>query len=269
MKKSLETEIKVGIFVSLGVALIMVTILVMGGSDSIFTKKHIYTSHFASVDGLIAGAKVILGGVPVGIVDEIGFDAAQRNIKVQFAVDRNATEWIRKNSTVEIATQGMLGDKYLSIEMGSPDQATVPPGSDIPNRPAQDLTQFLSSGDQLLLSLNNAAKSLDRILKGFEAENRSGIFFKGLSNTAKNLSAASEKMDQQLDKIQLKAAIGNLNQILEKINNGTGTVGALINDPSLYDEVKALFGGANRNRVIRNLIRQTVKDTEKPAKTEN
>ena len=56
-----------------------------------------------------------------------------------------------------------------------------------------------------------------------------------------------------------------MNQIFEKINNGTGTIGALVNDPGLYDEVKALFGGANRNRVIRNLVRQTVKGSGQPA----
>jgi hypothetical protein len=39
-------------------------------------------------------------------------------------------------------------------------------------------------------------------------------------------------------------------------------MGALINDPGLYDNVKALVGQANRNRILRNLVRQTLRDSE-------
>ena len=65
-----------------------------------------------------------------------------------------------------------------------------------------------------------------------------------------------------MNQIKLKGALANLNQILEKINNGTGTIGALINDASLYDDIKSLFGGINRNRIMRNIIRQTLKESK-------
>jgi phospholipid/cholesterol/gamma-HCH transport system substrate-binding protein len=69
-------------------------------------------------------------------------------------------------------------------------------------------------------------------------------------------------MNDQLTDIHIKKTVTNLNQIFEKINNGTGTLGALVNDPGLYDEMRALMGGANRNRIIRNLVRQTIKESE-------
>ena len=54
----------------------------------------------------------------------------------------------------------------------------------------------------------------------------------------------------------------NAADILEKVNNGTGTLGALVNDPGLYEDARALVGGANRNRIVRNLVRKTAKDGE-------
>lgn len=262
MQKKLETDIKVGLFVSIGLGFILLAILLLGSNENLFSGKNHYTAHFANVDGLIVGAKTILGGVSVGTVEEIGLDSKTRSIRVQFSVEKKSADWIRENSTVEIATQGVLGDKYMSIQMGSDDKAVMPPGSEIQNKPSRDLMQFLSKGDQLMVSLNGIASSVDRILKTFEADNRSEIFFKGISNTAKNLSQASDKLDRELTDIQVKKAVNSLSQILDKINNGTGTIGALINDPSLYDQLTALFGGANRNRVIRNLVRQTVKSSE-------
>jgi phospholipid/cholesterol/gamma-HCH transport system substrate-binding protein len=267
MTKKIDTEIKVGLFVALGLGLIMLAVLLMEGSQSFFGAKPKYGAHFTAVEGLIPGAKVVLSGVTVGAIDDISFDFERRDVYVTFFVSPKSKAWIKKDSTVEIATQGMLGDKYISIQAGSAEAESLPPGSDLPQRPSKDLTQFITKGDQLMVTLNSMSVSLDRILKSFEADNRSEIFFKEMTATAKNFSAASDKLRGELNDIQLKKTVGTLNQIFEKINNGTGTLGALVNDPALYDEIRALTGGANRNRIIRNLVRQTIKDSDEKAKS--
>ena len=45
-----------------------------------------------------------------------------------------------------------------------------------------------------------------------------------------------------------------LNSILAKIDRGEGTLGLMLNDPTLYEELKILVGGANRSRVVRSMI---------------
>ncbi len=261
MDKQTKTELKVGFFVSVGLGLILLAVAILGG-ENFLSRKNKYESHFSSVDGLISGSKVTLGGVSIGVVDSILFDYEKRAIRVLYSVSPDTQQWIRQDSTVEISTQGVLGDKYISINPGSPHAPTLPSGSIIPRRDGKDLSQFLSRGDNLMTTLSSIAVSLDRILKNFDSESRSETFFKGLASSAKNLSQATEKMNKELDQLQLKKAVGQLNQIFEKINNGNGTVGALINDPGLYDQAKALLGGANRNRIIRNLVRQTIKKSE-------
>ncbi len=261
-KKNMEMEVKVGIFVAIGIALLMIAILALGSAENVFSRSNKYTVHFDSVEGLITGAKVVLGGMTVGTVGNIDLDPEKRNIKIELSVNRKYGVWVRTDSEAEIATQGVLGDKYVMITTGTPDKPELESGSEIQPRKGKDLAQFLSRGDQLMISLNSIASSLDRVLKSLEKGNRSDMLFEGLASTSKNLATLTSKLDETLAGPQLKSAIRNLNGILEKVNNGTGTVGALINDPGLYDDAKSLMGGANRSRILRNLVRQTIKENE-------
>jgi len=54
---------------------------------------------------------------------------------------------------------------------------------------------------------------------------------------------------------QALEAASRLNSVLEKIDGGTGTLGLLVNDPTLYGDMKNLVGGAERSLVVRSLIR--------------
>lgn len=267
MSKQLDVEIKVGLFVTLGVGLLMVAILVLGSTEGLMTRKARFTSHFPGVEGLVTGAKVVLGGIHVGTVDSITFDMSTRDVQVDFNVKKESAEWLRADSTAEVATQGVLGDKYISLTPGTAEQPILAPGSEIPNRPGKSITQFLSKGDQLLVNLNSLVTTLDRSFKSFEGA-RSDTFFKGISETAKNLSSASAKLDREMEELRLRKITRNLDSILEKINGGSGTLGALVNDPSLYDDAKKLVGEANRNRIVRNLVRQSLKEADEKAQKE-
>ena len=51
------------------------------------------------------------------------------------------------------------------------------------------------------------------------------------------------------------AAVTRLNSVLKKIEEGEGTLGLLASDPSLYEDMTMLFGGAQRSVVLRTLVR--------------
>lgn len=59
------------------------------------------------------------------------------------------------------------------------------------------------------------------------------------------------------------SAAAHLDSILAKIDRGEGTLGLLIADPSLYQDLKTLLGGANRSAIVRTLIRLSTPDGEK------
>jgi len=50
------------------------------------------------------------------------------------------------------------------------------------------------------------------------------------------------------------SAATRLNSVLEKIDDGDGSIGLLVNDPTVYDDLKLLLNGAQRSLVLRSLI---------------
>ncbi len=67
--------------------------------------------------------------------------------------------------------------------------------------------------------------------------------------------------DEEKRKIldNLAEATDDLKNVTEKIVEGEGSLGAIINDPNLYDNLNQLLGGANRSFILRTLIRRSIK----------
>ncbi len=54
--------------------------------------------------------------------------------------------------------------------------------------------------------------------------------------------------------------LGRLDEILARVENSDGTLGLLVNDPSLYEEIQLLVGGAQRSTVLRTLVKLATED---------
>jgi phospholipid/cholesterol/gamma-HCH transport system substrate-binding protein len=61
---------------------------------------------------------------------------------------------------------------------------------------------------------------------------------------------------------QAARASVRLNSILEKIDDGEGTLGLMLNDPGLYEDLQALFGGASRSLVVRSMVKMAMDDAD-------
>ena len=60
----------------------------------------------------------------------------------------------------------------------------------------------------------------------------------------------------------LAVTTASLRETSEAINAGDGTLGLLARDPALYEDLRALVGGAQRNKLLRAYIRRTVRQGE-------
>ncbi len=56
----------------------------------------------------------------------------------------------------------------------------------------------------------------------------------------------------------LAGVAADLKAITGTIRSGEGTLGALVNDPSVYDDLRTILGNLKRNRILRELVRMTV-----------
>ena len=120
-----QLEFKTGVFVLSGLILTALAILMLGSKEKLLSSVNHYEAHFPKIDGLVNGAKVELGGLQIGVVGKIEFDEKQRDIGIYFTAETKYAQWIRKDSTIEIVTEGVLGDKYLSVIPGSMEQPII------------------------------------------------------------------------------------------------------------------------------------------------
>ena len=68
---------------------------------------------------------------------------------------------------------------------------------------------------------------------------------------------------------QFSKSTTSLSSILQKIDQGEGTIGALINDPSVYEDLKSMMGGAKRSTVLKYFMKQFIDSGDKEAEKED
>ncbi len=61
----------------------------------------------------------------------------------------------------------------------------------------------------------------------------------------------------------LAGASADLKKITSKIAAGEGSLGAIINDPTVYDDLRTILGNVKRNRVLRALVRLSISNEDK------
>ncbi|MGZ3771450.1 MAG: MlaD family protein, partial [Bdellovibrio sp.] len=125
MESQGSTQVKVGIFITVGTILILASIFFLGADKSIFTKYVRLHSYFDQVQGLAVGSVVSLSGVTVGNVESITFVSEKNSLDVKMKIDQKFINRIRQGSQVEIRTQGALGDKFIFIIPGDPKNTVV------------------------------------------------------------------------------------------------------------------------------------------------
>ncbi|MCL2625347.1 MAG: MlaD family protein [Cystobacterineae bacterium] len=106
-------------------------------------------------------------------------------------------------------------------------------------------------------SLGDAASELALLVKGAR-ENSGGAVYRLLYGESASL----------ID--DLAASTGDLKAIMGKVRSGEGSLGAIINDPSVYEDLKEILGNIKRNRLLRELVRLSIsngEDFEKLGKT--
>jgi len=136
MPRSLITEFRVGLFVSTGLLLAMITIFMIGSENRFFERFYTLYANFETISGLRAGATVQLAGIKAGFVDGILLpaDIEKKEITVVLRVRKQFQDRIRGDSVATVETQGLLGDKYIYVTMGSEAQPVLPDKGLIPSK---------------------------------------------------------------------------------------------------------------------------------------
>jgi phospholipid/cholesterol/gamma-HCH transport system substrate-binding protein len=82
--------------------------------------------------------------------------------------------------------------------------------------------------------------------------------------TGNGLAHAIVYGDDQTQRLMgnVNAVSDDLREIVANLKAGRGTVGALLVDPTVYEDIKSLVGNVERNQVLRALVRYSIKQNE-------
>lgn len=261
-------QLRIGLFVALGLLVLIVSLFLVGG-DRIFKTYAILHARFDNVQGLNEGSMISLSGVRVGNVKKFTFISEENKLDVELKIDAEYLPRITDGASVDIRTQGALGDKFIFIIPGDPAGKAFKNGDQIPVAKASDLLSVLSEKSNDLTKFFDILDEVHKFAKTLNSEGRSEKIMKNLSESSQDLRATAKDARELIAEIRsqdskkISSAVDKLDHILTKIDRGEGSLGALINDPSLHESLKAMLGAPDKKKSIKSLIRSSIEKSEK------
>lgn len=114
-----KIELLVGLFVLLALASLSFLALKVSGLTNLGQSKgYEVSAYFDNAIGLKVGAKVSVAGVTVGEVSQISLDQALMMSKVDMEIAPEFDQ-LPEDSSASILTAGLLGDKYIGLNIGA------------------------------------------------------------------------------------------------------------------------------------------------------
>jgi phospholipid/cholesterol/gamma-HCH transport system substrate-binding protein len=232
----------VGIFILLGIAILVVTIFTLGGQKKTFV--HSFTVHavFDDVAGLIKGNNVWFSGVKIGTVKDITFFGNSR-VDVTLSIEETLHSHIRKNAKAKIGSDGLIGNRIVVIYGGDSTVSPVAKGGIL-------AVERALSTDDMLATLQSNNQNLLEITRDFKSISKKIDSGKGLLSSFLNDSMMTRKLNNTIADLQTtvsnfktvsingKILAADLQNVSGNLNKPGNSINDLVKDTLLYSNIK-------------------------------
>ena len=274
-----KTQIKVGMFVFAGLLLAMYAIFMIGGEKQLFEPQYKLITSFKDISGLRIGAPVQLAGLKVGFVDKIRFstELTKKDIELTLRVNKKFQDRIRSDSVATINTQGLLGDKFVYISVGSENEPILNNGDVLEGKETASIYNLAEKGGEIMEDVKEASKSARKFFEDMylgkedvramlrsmkniinEMEKGEGLIHamvydpKG-KEVVSDIAASMQMLRDVIGRANeddikngevsgilknIRTASKDFKEVMEKVNSGEGTIGGLIADPAMHNDLR-------------------------------
>lgn len=308
----LSPEARVGIFVLIGIILLVYMSLRVGGMQFGREEGYEIFIKFDSAAGLDKDASVRVAGVEIGRIRDIALQNNKAKVTLRIKPDVK----IGKDFTAVLKTKGLLGERYIELVPGSPNAPLLEHGGELTRITTYtDIDKLIGVLGDAAADIKKATESIGNVLGGSEGQaslkniitnieeiaerlnkivttndekfgrivsnlevfsddlkGRGPDILKGLKEVADNLNqviaenkdtlkdgfgnlkSATQKLGETMNTInriaknaepKIDESVNSINSIVKKIDKGEGTVGKLINDTSVHDNLNKTLTGVN------------------------
>lgn len=277
MKKIFTKEVKIALVAIVGVIILFAGMTFLKGLN-IFESGAKYYIHFSNINGLSSSAPIYADGYKIGTVKSITYDYNNsKDIVVEAEVDKNMR--IPKGSTAEIVTD-LMGNIQINILLANNPRERIMPGEAIQgaiNGGAMDqikgmipsVEKMMPKLDSILTSLNliladpsirstlhnaeavtnNLTTTTIQLNKLMATLNKSvpGMVNKanGVLDNTQVLTGKLAEVDVEGTMQQVNTTLANVKAFTDKLNNNQSTLGLLMNDASLYNNLNSTVRSAD------------------------
>lgn len=266
------TELKVGLLTVAAVAVTIWGILRTDDRPPGALEGYTLYALVPSAEGLYPSTQVRVAGVSVGMVKAITLEKGRAKLELEMSGDMQ----LPKDSTVDLRSEGVLGDKFVRVTPGrgdlllaDGDTIEIAPGGDaLEDLKSQALViaanvtaitealRLLIEDPELRIKMMSTLENLDAVsasLREITEANRAEVEIVAknlieLSATLNRLAdRASVSVDKEMSAIRevtkkIDDTLVHVNNIAARIDAGEGTIGRLVTDSSTIDRINSTVG---------------------------
>ncbi len=226
-------QLKVGSIILLAIIVLFVAIMKLNTAVGLFTKRYELVALLDNASGLRQGGSVTVAGQLAGTVKSIEFlpidEDTTRNLRVVFEIDEALKPQVRENSEAKLKTLGLLGDKILDINPGTPQFKELEEGDTITVAPSLDYEEVIAQAAGAVDDMVALTADLREITGGIVRGEGT------LGQLVTNRSLYN----------QLETTLESTNRLLIRLQAPNGTFARMLDDPALYNNLTAMIGSVD------------------------
>jgi phospholipid/cholesterol/gamma-HCH transport system substrate-binding protein len=274
------TQIKVGIFILIGLATVGLMVVYFGRLGEGFSSYYNVRVEFANASGLLRGCEVLLAGAKVGrVTNDPTILPDMKGVYVEARILEQVQ--IPVGSKFSIGSSGLLGDKYVEIALDGDGKESgfIKPDAVLKGTENSGGIAGVAAGAEGLISdlqttvgnINAVVKKLDSTILSKEELDSISATMKNLQTATGRIADASKQIDTTLKSgkdtmdsakkaaDELQATLAALHKLIDQAKSGSGVLGTLISNRDMANNLRALILNLRKHGVL------WYKDTSNPA----
>ena len=155
----------VGTFVIAGLALFTAGLFMIGDRHEAFARHIELYAEFSNVSGIVQGAKVQVAGMDAGQVLDVKIpNSPPAKFRVKMRISETLRGLVRADSVVTIGTEGVVGNRFLTISAGSAQAPAVTAGATLAGTEATDISALLDQAKGTIANIDTTVRNANHLV---------------------------------------------------------------------------------------------------------
>lgn len=211
---------KLGMFVVIALALFIAGIYLVGKQKNLFGSTFHLRVQFKNVSGLKIGNNVRFSGINIGTVSDIDL-LTDTSVLVELVIKKDIQQFIKTDATASIGSDGLMGDKILTISSGDGTKRPVKDNDRILSRNSIEMEDLMNS---MKASVDNAGIITAQLAEfSYKMNNGNGTLTKLISDEEFSKSLKGTLLNLQTSSMEFA-------KFTKKMNDGNGALSKLVSD---------------------------------------